>query len=327
MTKHDALERLEGARLSPVLYRTARRILDMVHDDNGYVRIDYATGRALVETESDETVRGHLSRLSSAGLLTVRRNAAIHIYWHGWEAEQPALLADDGAGKPARYRADSARNSREIRAAENDGAGKSARIRADSARIPRDIRADERPEAVDSENPDYILTTTTDVVDDDDNNNYASSSSSSAPQPADAPSQPQPQAQTATRADAPADWARVRNAYEQNIGLLTPILLPAVKEAIRVYGCDMVVMAIERAVRAEVRRWNYVEGILRNWAAEGYGNGNGTRQNATNTAARRTSRPGDATGGSASGQQQRQEAPAGIREWLIAQGRIPAAAD
>ena len=77
------------------------------HGDNGYVRIrDYATGRALVETESDETVRGHLSRLSSAGLITVRRNAAIHIYRHGWENERGAA-ADDDAGKSARNRAKS----------------------------------------------------------------------------------------------------------------------------------------------------------------------------------------------------------------------------
>lgn len=300
MTKVDALARLESAGLPPALYRTARRILDLVHDDNGYVRIDYATGRALVETESDETVRGHLARLSSAGLITVRRNAAIHIYWHGWENEQPALLPDDDAGK-------------------------SARNRADSARISREIRADVTPETDDFAEPDYISTTTTIVVVDDNNNYASSSSSSSAPQTADVPIQPQ--AQTATRINAPADFARVRDAYEQNIGMMTPILLPAVREAMRLYGCDMVVMAIERAVRAEVRRWNYVEGILRNWAAEGYGNGTRENQGMGNTAGRRAGGSGHAAGSSQSREPTRQEAPAGIREWLIAQGRIPAAAD
>ena len=325
MTKVDALARLESAGLPPALYRTARRILDLVHDDNGYVRIDYATGRALVETESDETVRGHLARLSSAGLITVRRNAAIHIYWHGWENEQPALLPDDDAGKSARNRAKSARIPREIRAEENDDAGKSARNRADSARIPREIRADVTPETDDFAEPDYISTTTTIVVVDDNNNYASSSSSSSAPQTADVPIQPQ--AQTATRINAPADFARVRDAYEQNIGMMTPILLPAVREAMRLYGCDMVVMAIERAVRAEVRRWNYVEGILRNWAAEGYGNGTRENQGMGNTAGRRAGGSGHAAGSSQSREPARQEAPAGIREWLIAQGRIPAAAD
>ena len=79
MTKNEALTRLEAADLTPALYRTARRILDRVHEDNGYCRINYPQARLICATDSDETVRGHLSRLASAGLVTVHRNAAIHV--------------------------------------------------------------------------------------------------------------------------------------------------------------------------------------------------------------------------------------------------------
>lgn len=112
MNKDDAINQIEAASLSPALYRTARRIVDRVHADNGYLRLEYADMRAIVETDSDETVRGHLSRLSAAGLITVRRNAAIHIYWHGADASQPALLADSGPINLRENHAESARNSR-----------------------------------------------------------------------------------------------------------------------------------------------------------------------------------------------------------------------
>lgn len=121
MNKDDAINQIEAASLSPALYRTARRIVDRVHADNGYLRLEYADMRAIVETDSDETVRGHLSRLSAAGLITVRRNAAIHIYWHGADASQPALLADSGPINLRENHAESARNSRKTARISRDG--------------------------------------------------------------------------------------------------------------------------------------------------------------------------------------------------------------
>ena len=78
MTKDEALERLDAINLTGALYRTARRILDRVHEDNGYVRIDYPQARAICVTESDETVRGHLARLTAAGLFTCPRHLRPH---------------------------------------------------------------------------------------------------------------------------------------------------------------------------------------------------------------------------------------------------------
>ena len=93
MTKDEALDRLEEADLAPALYRTARRILDRVSEADGYCRIDHATARQICGTESDETVRGHLSRLTSAGLLdrTVS-STTIYIEWCGWH--DAAALTD-----------------------------------------------------------------------------------------------------------------------------------------------------------------------------------------------------------------------------------------
>ena len=298
MTKIEALARLEAAELTPALYRTARRILDRVHDDNGYVRIDYPQARAICATDSDETVRGHLSRLTAAGLLTVHRNAAIHVYWHGWHAEGDA-----------------------------EATGKTARGRAEITQLRAVL-----PEAeIEIEKPDYIVTTTNVVVVNNNNNNSSSLSFEPAaivsePQP----QQPQPQPQPEAPAINPADWARVRAVYEGNFGMFTSLLVDRVKDALRQHPAEMVVLAMDRAVSANRRRWDYVEGILRNWAVEGYGSaGTGTKSATVGIAAknRGTGGFGDAAGVSASGAGgRRQEAPApeGLREWLISTGQVPA---
>lgn len=88
----------------------------------------------------------------------------------------------------------------------------------------------------------------------------------------------------------PDGYAAVREAYEQNIGLLTPIISKRIQEALRTYPLEWIVLAIERAVAAEKRRWDYVAGVLRNWQAEGFQNGNGKQTtNGKNGAAGRRS--------------------------------------
>lgn len=86
----------------------------------------------------------------------------------------------------------------------------------------------------------------------------------------------------------PDGYATVREAYEQNIGLLTPLLSRRIKEALRTYPPEWIVLAIERAVAAEKRRWDYVEGVLRNWQAEGFTNGNQPTNGKNGTAGRRS---------------------------------------
>jgi len=59
------------------------------------------------------------------------------------------------------------------------------------------------------------------------------------------------------------------HAYESNIGPLTPMLGDAIQQALKDYTTAWVVDAIGVAVRAGVRRWQYVEGVLRRWKVEG----------------------------------------------------------
>ena len=163
------------------------------------------------------------------------------------------------------------------------------------------------------------------------NNNLSSSSSSEPAAPIVSEPQPQqPQPQPDALAINPADWARVREVYEGNFGMFTSLLVDRVKDALRQHPAEMVVLAMDRAVSANRRRGDYVEGILRNWAVEGYGSaGTGTKSATVGIAAknRGTGGFGDAAGVSASGAGgRRQEAPApeGLREWLTSTGQVAA---
>ncbi len=57
--------------------------------------------------------------------------------------------------------------------------------------------------------------------------------------------------------------------YEQNIGLLTPLLADHLVDALERYPVDWIEDAIAEAVAYNRRSWRYVQRILENWAAEG----------------------------------------------------------
>ncbi|HUG15018.1 MAG TPA: DnaD domain protein [Thermomicrobiales bacterium] len=57
--------------------------------------------------------------------------------------------------------------------------------------------------------------------------------------------------------------------YEQNIGLVTPIVADRLVEAIELYPEAWIADAIAEAVAYNRRSWRYVQRILENWAAEG----------------------------------------------------------
>jgi hypothetical protein len=81
-TQEIMIKQLDSARLTAQQYRTARRILDRTHPENGYARLSYEEMAVIVESESQQTVRGHLAALAAAGLITYKRNSAVHVYWH-----------------------------------------------------------------------------------------------------------------------------------------------------------------------------------------------------------------------------------------------------
>ena len=69
--------------------------------------------------------------------------------------------------------------------------------------------------------------------------------------------------------------------YENNIEPLNPTIVEWLKEAVSVYSEEWVVEAIEEAVRNSVRKWTYIEAILKNRRLEGKTGGTARRHSET----------------------------------------------
>ena len=61
--------------------------------------------------------------------------------------------------------------------------------------------------------------------------------------------------------------------YEQNIGLLTPIVAELIKEALAAYPETWIRDAISVAVQSNKRYWRYIQRVLERWAREGKDDG------------------------------------------------------
>jgi DnaD/phage-associated family protein len=57
--------------------------------------------------------------------------------------------------------------------------------------------------------------------------------------------------------------------YEQNIGMITPMIAEELKEAEKVYPEQWIKQAFEEAVVLNKRSWRYISRILERWAGEG----------------------------------------------------------
>jgi DnaD/phage-associated family protein len=66
-----------------------------------------------------------------------------------------------------------------------------------------------------------------------------------------------------------ADFATVVSAYENNISMITPIMSETIQAAIDEFGAENIVEAIGLAVKSDVRKWSYVNGILKRWRKDG----------------------------------------------------------
>jgi DNA replication protein len=60
--------------------------------------------------------------------------------------------------------------------------------------------------------------------------------------------------------------------YEQNIGMLTPLVADELREAERIYPADWIEDAFREAAVRDVYRWSYVRAILEGWRTQGRGN-------------------------------------------------------
>jgi DNA replication protein len=70
----------------------------------------------------------------------------------------------------------------------------------------------------------------------------------------------------------PPDIVKV---YEQNIGLVTPLLLEELRDAGERYPAEWLIEAVREAVHANARSWRYIRKVLERWAADGRNNAAG----------------------------------------------------
>ncbi|MDP2729505.1 MAG: DnaD domain protein [Dehalococcoidales bacterium] len=69
--------------------------------------------------------------------------------------------------------------------------------------------------------------------------------------------------------------------YEQNIGMLTPMIADELREAEKLYPEAWLRDAIKEAVSLNKRSWRYIDRILERWSAEGRGDGTYQRDSKT----------------------------------------------
>jgi DNA replication protein len=69
----------------------------------------------------------------------------------------------------------------------------------------------------------------------------------------------------------PARRLTIYELYEQNVGLLTPLLVEELREAAETYPPEWVEEAFREAVAYNRRSWRYVRRILEKWATQGRG--------------------------------------------------------
>jgi DnaD/phage-associated family protein len=71
-------------------------------------------------------------------------------------------------------------------------------------------------------------------------------------------------------APAPSD---IFTLYEENIGIITPLIAEELQDAERSYPASWVQDAIKEAAQQNKRSWRYIAAILRRWAQEGKASG------------------------------------------------------
>lgn len=65
--------------------------------------------------------------------------------------------------------------------------------------------------------------------------------------------------------------AVISKAYEENIGIITPMIAEKLKDMAGRYPAEWFKDAVAEAVKSNVRKLSYVESILKRWATEGKG--------------------------------------------------------
>ena len=88
-----------------------------------------------------------------------------------------------------------------------------------------------------------------------------------------------PQIEAVRPAVTPTDQKDIFSLYEENIGLLTPMIAEEIKDALTQYPEEWIRDAIREAVDANKRNWRYIARILERWTTEGKKDGTHQRDN------------------------------------------------
>jgi DNA replication protein len=79
-----------------------------------------------------------------------------------------------------------------------------------------------------------------------------------------------PTLKATTKIPTPAEeLPNIFTLYEDNIGMLTPMIAEELKEAEKLYPINWIRDAIKIAVNQNKRKWEYISAILERWTAEG----------------------------------------------------------
>jgi DNA replication protein len=82
---------------------------------------------------------------------------------------------------------------------------------------------------------------------------------------------------------SPVEHPDIFTLYEQNIGMLTPLIADELKEAVKQYPGTWIEEAIKEAASLNKRNWRYIARILEHWSSEGKDDGTyrgNTKENA-----------------------------------------------
>ena len=66
-----------------------------------------------------------------------------------------------------------------------------------------------------------------------------------------------------------AGLAEIIGSYEENIGSFPPAAKDALMGWREIFADDLILLAIKKAALSGVRKWNYINGILKAWKNEG----------------------------------------------------------
>ena len=62
-----------------------------------------------------------------------------------------------------------------------------------------------------------------------------------------------------------SDFKAIVSAYEKNVGAITPMVAEILKGFAKEFSADVIIFAIEEAVKSNVRNIRYIEGIVNSW--------------------------------------------------------------